>query len=165
MTSRLINGRWRRTRQMVLKVRSMVSIVITAETARITMPHAVSRPALSANCCMYTDMTLPAEVGIRLVTTNCRIVPEKPENPGKAENTVTVMVISGTSASIVVNVRLPATWKQRSSCTRSCNSTRYSNMARTGCRMGATSRLGAASSRRIGARKRETGLTVMTAAP
>ncbi len=67
-TSLLTNGRGRDTRQMTLKALSMVSIIDSAVTASSTIPTAVRRVALSANCCIYCVMMIPAFSGIRLLS-------------------------------------------------------------------------------------------------
>ena len=52
MSTRWPSGRSRRTRQMVLRVRSMVKISISAVTMSMEKPAIPSRLALAANCVM-----------------------------------------------------------------------------------------------------------------
>ena len=117
----------------------MVSIIITAATPRMARPAVVSLPAFSANCCMYTVMTRPDAAGIRFSRMKLRMAPANPANTGKAENTVSVTVSSGTNASSVVNVRLPETWASRSSRTRANRWMANSKVARIWRRMGRAS--------------------------
>src|SRR6266478_5930878 len=108
---------------MVLKARSIVSISMIEVTASNTMPSAVSRAAFSANCCMYTVIKFDEASGTRLAVAMLRSVSTMSSKTGNAVTTVSMMVISGTSASSVVKVRLPHSWKQRSSLNRRYTST------------------------------------------
>ena len=85
----------------------MVSISMIAVSANTVTPAAVSLAALLENCCTYTDMTLLPACGTRLEITNSRRRSDNSVNTGKAVITISVIVTSGTSASKVVNVRLP----------------------------------------------------------
>src|SRR6266481_8694583 len=114
MTKRLNNGRERDTRQITLKALSIVNIIHIAVMARKLIPTAVSRAALSVNCCMYLVIFFPPVSGIKLLNKNVLIWVEKSAKTGKAENKVSAMVIRGTSDNNVVKVRLAAICEQRS---------------------------------------------------
>ena len=98
----------------------MVSISASAVAPRKAVPMAVNFTALSANCCIYTAITLFAASGTMVVRMNIFIWLENSANAGNAATTDSAMAINGTSESKVVKVRLPATcvqlcWKKRTS--------------------------------------------------
>ena len=96
----------------------MVFINSKAVMVKPTIPNKVSLAAMLENCCMYTVMILPAVSGTRLVSMKIFTCAIRSVNTGNAANTVMVTVISGTSESKVVKVRLAAICAQRSSLKR-----------------------------------------------
>jgi hypothetical protein len=97
-----------RTRQMPLRVRSIVSSSDSALATSTSKPSVPSRLALLANWVSAPSTGLAMPSGTRLcrkyfcrATWNC-------ENMGKAVNTASITVSMGTMAISVVKVRLPA---------------------------------------------------------
>ena len=74
----------------------------------------VSLAALLENCWTYPEITLLPASGTMLGNTNSRSCSDNVLNTGNAVMNINAIVTSGTSASKVVKVRLPHSWKQRS---------------------------------------------------
>ena len=93
----------------------MVSISASALNSRNTSPALPRRLALAANCVSAPSTGLAMPSGTRLCRKYCCSAPWNLANIGKAENSASITVTSGTSAISVVKVRLLAVMPRRSS--------------------------------------------------
>jgi hypothetical protein len=116
---------------MVLNARSIVNASMIAVSARNASPRPVRRAALSENCDSSTVTMRAAACGTKFTTRKSRSASDTEAKTGNAVTTVSATVTSGTRASRVVNVRLPATWMQRSSRKRRTTSPRNAHSAAT----------------------------------
>ena len=119
MIKRWPSGRRRRTAKMRFSASSMVSMSITAVTTRKARPIAVSRPACSespSSCSVR--FSSPCASGRKFSNRNSCSVVIASSNTGNAVAAASATVSSGTMERRVVKVRLPASWKQRSSSKR-----------------------------------------------
>src|SRR5258706_5551793 len=108
--------RRRCTRKMRLMVLSMVSISITAVTAKAPRPMAVSRPAWRENEPIWsTKRCRPGVSGSAFCSTKAWNAATAFSNAGKALATASTTASSGASDSSVVKVRLPEVCNARSS--------------------------------------------------
>ena len=119
MSTRCARGRGRRTRQIALSARSIVSISASAVSTSTPRPAVPRRAALDANCVSAPSTGLAMPSGTRLCRKYFSSATWKLENIGKALNTASITVTSGTSAINVVKVRLLAVRPRRSSRKRS----------------------------------------------
>ena len=109
ISSRYCSGRVRLTRQIWLNARSTMLIIALDVNSSATAPTADSRVALLANWVRLPMMVFEIPFGITVWTKYVSSDARKVLNTGKVVKIASTMVSSGTSASVVVKVRLPAT--------------------------------------------------------
>ena len=116
----------------------MVNTSASAVSTSTTRPAVPRRVALAANCVNAASTGLAMASGTRLCRKYFSSAPWKLANIGKALNAASITVTSGTSAIIVVKVRLLAVRPRRSSRKRSRNVRAVSSQGQV-CRVWASS--------------------------
>jgi hypothetical protein len=114
-STRWPSGRGLRTRQMLFSVRSIVSTNDSAVATSSSRPAVPNWLALPANCVKARSTGLAILSGTRFCKKYLSSALSNPANIGKAVNTASITVTSGTKAIKVVKVRLLAVTPKRSS--------------------------------------------------
>ena len=115
---RCASGRVCLTFQIWLKARSIMPIMAADVRIRATAPTADRPLALLANWVRLLMMVLEIPFGIMVWMKYASTALRKLPKTGKVVKMARMMVSSGTSARVVVKVRLPATCGRRSSLRR-----------------------------------------------